>query len=300
MRRALGPVFVLAALGAVLLAAANAAEPARFDGSLAFRHIERLVAIGPRPAGSPGAERTRQYLVAELKRSSIETRVQPFDADTPHGRLRMANVIAVLPGRRPGVILIGGHYDTKWFRDIRFVGANDGGSSTALLLELARVLAGRSREFTYWITFLDGEEARETWGATDSLYGSRHLAAELARTKRLPRVVLIADMIGDRDLVIRREGYSTAWVTDLVWSAARRLRYQAHFGSELIAVEDDHVPFLKVGVPAALVIDFDYPPWHTAEDTIDKVSADSLTIVGEVLLDALPTIEERLSRDSAR
>jgi glutaminyl-peptide cyclotransferase len=299
MRRGLGVSLGVAALVAGLLGAAPA-EPVRFDGAAAFRHIERLVAIGPRPAGSRGAERTRQYLLTELKRSAIDTRVQPFEADTPHGRLRMANVIAVLPGRRPDVILVGGHYDTKWFRDIRFVGANDGGSSTALLLELARTLAARPREFTYWITFLDGEEARETWSASDSLYGSRHLAAQLARAKRLPRAALVADMIGDRDLAVRREGSSTAWVTDLIWSAARRLRYEAHFLSEPIAVEDDHVPFLQVGVPAALLIDFDYPPWHTAEDTIDKVSAESLTVVGEVLLDALPTIEERLTREGAR
>lgn len=288
----------LAVAGLALIAAATPAPAQeRFDGARALRHVERLVALGPRPSGSPAAERTREYITAELKRASVDTRVRPFDAATPHGVVKMANVIAVLPGRRPDVILIGGHYDTKHYKDVRFVGANDGGSSTALLLELARVLARRPREFTYWIAFFDGEEARETWTDRDSLYGSRHLAEELTRTGRLPRAVIVADMIGDRNLGIRREGHSTPWLTDLLWAAARRLRYDAHFLPETQVVEDDHVPFLRAGVPAALLIDFDFPPWHTADDTLDKVSADSLRIVGEVLLDALPTIEHRLTSE---
>jgi Zn-dependent M28 family amino/carboxypeptidase len=268
----------------------------RFDAARAFRHIEKLVAIGPRPAGSPAGARARQYIVDELKRMTVNTQVRVFDADTPHGRLKMANVIGVLPGRRSDIILIGGHYDTKWFRDFRFVGANDGGSSAALVLELARVLASSAHEYTYWLVFFDGEEARETWTATDSLYGSRKLADELARAKQLPRAMILVDMIGDRDLNIRREAMSTVWLTDALWAAARRLRYDAHFLPETLSVEDDHAPFLKLGVPAAVLIDFDYPPWHTADDTLDKVSAESLKIVGEVVLDALPKIEDTLSR----
>jgi Zn-dependent M28 family amino/carboxypeptidase len=207
----------------------------------------------------------------------------------------MANVIAVLPGRRPDTILVGGHYDTKWFREIPFVGANDGGSSAALLLELARRLAAGPREFSYRVVWFDGEEARESWTATDSLYGSRHMAAELARTGRLPRAVVIADMIGDRDLGIQRESMSTPWLTDLVWTTAGRLGHGRHFLATSMSVEDDHAPFLKLGVPATLLIDFDFPAWHTADDTLDKVSAKSLAVVGEVLLEALPAIERRLS-----
>jgi Zn-dependent M28 family amino/carboxypeptidase len=199
-----------------------------------------------------------------------------------------------VPGRRPDIILVGGHYDTKWFADIRFVGANDGGSSTGLLLELARALAARPRGFTYWVVFFDGEEARVTWTERDSLYGSRRLAERMARSGRLPRAVLVADMIGDRDLAIRREAHSAPWLTDLVWQAAARLGHGAHFRPETLVVEDDHVPFLRRGVPAALLIDFDYPPWHTAEDTLDKISARSLQVVGEVLLEALGDLEQRL------
>jgi len=270
-----------------------------FDGAAALRHVERLVAIGPRTAGSPEGARARAYIEAELRAAGVETRVLPFDAMTPHGRLPMANVIGVLPGKRPDVILIGGHYDTKVFREFRFVGANDGGSSTALLLQLAKELVKAPHEFTYWVTFFDGEEARGEWSSADSLYGSRHLAAELTRTGRLPRAVIVVDMIGDRDLNIRREGYSTPWLTDIVWSTARRLGHARHFLNDVTPVEDDHAPFLRAGVPAALLIDFDYPPWHTAQDTIDQVSAKSLAVVGEVVREALPAMEQALVRGAA-
>jgi glutaminyl-peptide cyclotransferase len=144
--------------------------------------------------------------------------------------------------------------------------------------------------------WFDGEEAFREWTPRDSLYGSRRMAAELEKSRSLPRAVIVADMIGDRDLAIRREAASTPWLTDAIWSSAARLGHAAHFVSEVLPVEDDHVPFLKMGVPAALLIDFDYPPWHTAEDTIDKVSARSLEIIGSVLLDALPAIEAALTR----
>jgi Zn-dependent M28 family amino/carboxypeptidase len=285
-------------LAVVLGLAATAPAQARreFDGAAALRHLEKLVAIGPRPAGSPEAAKARAYIEAELRASGVETRVMPFDAVTPQGRLPMANVIGILPGKRADVILIGGHYDTKWFPDFRFVGANDGGSSTALLLQLARELVKAPREFTYWITFFDGEEARVSWTATDSLYGSRHLATELTRTVRLPRAVIVVDMIGDRDLAIRKEGYSASWLTDVVWDTARRLGHGKHFLNDVMPVEDDHAPFLRAGVPSTLLIDFDYPPWHTAEDTLDKVSARSLAIVGEVVRESLPAVEQALVR----
>ena len=276
------------------MATIAASADARFEGAAAFRHLERLVAIGPRPAGSAGGARARDYITAELKRAGAEVRTDPFDADTPDGRVKMANVVGVVAGRRRDVILVGGHYDTKVFRELRFVGANDGGSSAALLLELARALAARPREYTYWIAFFDGEEARGAWTSTDSLYGSRRMAADLARRNELPRAVIVADMIGDRDLKIQREAASTPWLTDLVWDSARRAGESVHFLPEVRAVEDDHVPFLRAGVPATLLIDFDFPWWHTAEDTLDKVSARSLQVVGDVLLEALPALEERL------
>ena len=282
-----------------LLCLGAGAPPLRFDGGAAFRHVERLVAFGPRPAGSPALARAREYIVAELRRAGVEPTVQKFQAPTPDGTLSMANVIGVVPGRRDDVIMVAGHYDTKHFTEFVFVGANDGGSSAGLLLELAARLGRTRHEFTYWITFFDGEEARRTWTATDSLYGSRHMVAELRRTGRLHRLraLILADMIGDRDLNIRRESGSTEWLTDLVWASARRLGHERHFLSDAIPVEDDHAPFLREGVPATLLIDFDFPPWHTPEDTLVQISARSLQVVGEVVLDALPAVEAALLRE---
>jgi glutaminyl-peptide cyclotransferase len=289
---------VLAVLVLACAAVATAASPPVFDGAAAMRHIERLVALGPRPAGSEASARARAYIIGELKKVGVTGEARSFRAATPHGAIGMANVVAVLKGRRPDVIMIGGHYDTKLFSGFRFVGANDGGSSAALLIELARRLAAVPQEYTYWLVWFDGEEAVESWTEGDSLYGSRHLAAELRRTSRLPRAMVLVDMIGDRDLLIRREAASASWLTDIVWASAARLGYGAYFHSDTIPVEDDHVPFLRAGVPATLLIDFDYPPWHTVDDTVDKVSARSLAVVGEVLLDALPSVEHYLSRSS--
>ena len=301
MRRSLGAGFALAVLAAVVAAppAPRDAAPApAFDAGAAWRDVVRLVELGPRPAGSAALARARQYIVEELTRAGLQVRLASFEARTPDGPIAMANVIAVLPGRRRDVIMLGGHYDTKLFTDFRFVGANDGGSSAGLLLELARRLAGRRREFTYWVVFFDGEEARRDWSATDGIYGSRQLAAELRRAGEIRRLrsVIVVDMIGDANLDIRRESYSTPWLTDLVWASARRLGYGAYFRSDAIAVEDDHVPFLRARVPAVDVIDIDYPPWHTADDTLEQISPKSLGIVGEVILDTLPALETVLSR----
>jgi len=220
----------------------------------------------------------------------------------------MVNVIAEWRGRRPEVVALGGHYDTKVL-PVRFVGANDGGSSTALLLELGRALAARHRTapppWTRWLLFFDGEEAQEQWSPTDGLYGSRALVRALRASGELRRIraLIVADMIGDRDLAIRRESTSTAWLTDLVWATARELGYARHFLQERQPVEDDHTPFLDAGVAATLLIDFDYGGapgqnawWHTPEDTVDKLSADSLRVVGAVILAALPRIEAELAR----
>ena len=291
------PRLAALALAALALGATTTAVQPKFDGAAALQHVERLVAIGPRVAGTAGGQRARDYIVGELKKlGGVQVQLKPFEADTPHGRVKMANVVAVLPGRRPDVIMLAGHYDTKLFKEFRFVGANDGGSSTALLLELARRLAAGPRDYTYWLVWFDGEEARESWTERDSLYGSRRLAADLAKARQLPRAMILVDMIGDRDLDIRREAHSAGWLTDIVWEAAARLGYGRHFLREPLAVEDDHVPFLRLGVPATLLIDFNFPPWHTAADTLDKVSAQSLAVVGEVLLEALPSVEHYLSR----
>jgi Zn-dependent M28 family amino/carboxypeptidase len=210
----------------------------------------------------------------------------------------MVNLVATIPGARKERIVFAGHYDTKLYRQFRFVGASDGGSSAAFLLELARVLKARKNPLTIELLFLDGEEARlPDWHGTDNTYGSRHYVDLARRDGSLTtlKALLLVDMIGDRDLRMRRDTNSTPWLTDIVWREAKRLRLDDNFIADSTKIEDDHLPFLAAGVPAVDIIDLEYEPWHTAADTLDAVSARSLQVVGDVVLAALPGIEAHLT-----
>ena len=272
--------------------------PARFDSSRAYEHLRQLVAIGPRPAGSAAIEEARKYIKGQLMAMGLAATEQAFDARTPSGTIHMVNLRVTIPGGRRERILVTGHYDTKRERDFRFVGANDGGSSAAFLLEMARVLKGRKSAFTYELVFLDGEEAVFEWAGTDHTYGSQYYVdrARADGTLASIKANILVDMIADRDLRIRRDDNSTPWLTDMVWAAARSVKQSAHFLDEHTQVEDDHLPFMRAGVPSVDIIDLEYAPWHTAGDTIDAVSAGSLQVVGDVVLAALPAIEVRLAR----
>jgi Zn-dependent M28 family amino/carboxypeptidase len=214
--------------------------------------------------------------------------------------VKMINLRVQIPGTGPdaaGRLVIAGHYDTKLFKEFAFVGANDGGSSAAFLIELARVLKARRNALPIELLFLDGEEAVIQWQEDDHTYGSRYYvnAARKAGTLKDIRALILVDMIGDRDLRIKREANSTRWLTDAIWAAARQLK-KPQFVEEETPIEDDHIEFLEAGVQAVDIIDLDYPAWHTKGDTLDKVSADSLQVVADVLLAALPAIESRLAK----
>jgi Zn-dependent M28 family amino/carboxypeptidase len=276
---------------------ASTQAAAGFDAARAWEHLRAQVAIGPRVAGTPANAKTRQYIVNTLAASGIKAVEQHFDARTPMGPVKMANVIATLEGERRERIILASHFDTKRFTNFRFVGASDGASSTAALLELARLLKDRPRPFTIELLFFDGEEAFDEWDlATDSTYGSRHYvqAARSAKTLSSIKALILLDMIGDKDLNLRREENSTRWLTDVVWATARRLGHARRFLDETVVLEDDHLHFVRAGIPAVDIIDFDYHAWHTVEDTLENVSADSVKIVGDVVLAALPEIERRL------
>jgi Zn-dependent M28 family amino/carboxypeptidase len=271
-------------------APARAADPYAFNGGRAFEDLLHLVAFGPRPPGSKALGDSRQWIIGQLRKDGCLLKQDRFIASTPLGAIPMTNLIAELPGKQPDkIIIVAGHYDTKLEKDFRFVGANDGGSSAAFLLELARELRLTQHRLTYWLVFFDGEEAFKTWSDTDSLYGSRHLAAKLTQDGELSRIqaMILVDMIADADLDIRREQDSTPWLTDLIFRTAHRLGYSQYFLNSSTAVGDDHTPFVNAGVSAADIIDFDYGPdnryWHTAEDTPQHCSPLSLTIVGRVI-----------------
>jgi glutaminyl-peptide cyclotransferase len=270
-----------------------------FDSSKAWEHLRQQVSIGPRPSGSPGNIKNRDYIKAQMAAFGIKTTEQPFDGATPLGPVKMVNIIATIPGQRPDRIVLASHFDTKLFRDMRFVGASDGASSTAALIELGRVIKARGQlPFTIELLFLDGEEAVVEWQGTDNTYGSRYYvdAARKSGSLKSLRALILLDMIGDRNLTIRRESNSTRWLTDIVWGAAKKLGHRA-FMDEETTVDDDHIPFVKAGVPSLDIIDLDYPQWHTAEDTLDAVGARSLQVVGETVVAALPEIEARLLRN---
>jgi len=271
------------------------AATAGFSGERAFGDLRHLVDLGPRPPASPAHARAREYISRQLRAAGVELWDDSFVAATPVGNVPLTNIIGVVGGASSTVVIVGGHYDTARLEGVHFVGANDGGSSAAFLLEMARVLGSRRNRLTYWVVFFDGEEALKQWSAEDSLYGSRHLAGRLAREGTLNRVkaIILVDMVADRDLNILHELNSTPWLTDLVFSSARQLGYASSFSSGTFPVEDDHLPFLRNGVPAVDIIDL--TPFktyhHTARDTIDRCSPESLAVIGRVVLAMLARLE---------
>jgi Zn-dependent M28 family amino/carboxypeptidase len=302
----------LVALRAVLLASlclaptcapspAGQSPELAFDAQRAYRHLVAQVELGPRPAGSPGAEETRAYIERELAAHGIETRRESFTADTPLGPIAMANVVAELPcaaGEEAPIVLLATHYETKR-APFEFVGANDAASGTAVLLELARVLASRQNPVRYRLVFLDGEEAlRWSWEDPDNRYGSRHHAAELERSGLASRVeaCVLLDLVGDRDLRLTTDANSDERLREAFFGAARRAGLGRHVDGVREPVKDDHLSFMAVGIKSVDLIDLEYGPnnswWHTAQDTLDKVSAESLGVIGRIVLLGLPAVEE--------
>jgi hypothetical protein len=285
-------------------AAQSEAGP-RFDGQRAFAYLERTVAFGPRPAGSASLERLRQYLESELRTLGLEPQREAFRASTPIGELDFVNVYADVPGAAlPGgqqapLVVVAGHVDTKRL-PFEFVGANDAGSSTAVLLELARWLSAQPpRPVPYRLLFLDGEESvRPTWQDLDNTYGSRHHVERLRASGALATVgaCVLVDMVGDRDLSLTRELNSHPELLAIFFDAAGAIGLGRHVRGRARELYDDHQPFLDAGIPAVDLIDFEFggpdnPWWHTAEDTLEKCSAKSLEAIGAILVAGLPELE---------
>ena len=273
-----------------------------FDGDRAMQYVKDIVRFGPRPLGSAAHKKVEDYISAHLKGDQVEDDV--FTADTPVGKFPVHNIVAKYPGNKDGIIIIASHYDTNYpLRNTSFVGANDGGSSSGLLLELANQLRGKPRNgYSVWLVWDDAEEGilpdTEKPFLEDSLYGITHLAQKWESDGTLKKVkaFLLADMIGDADLNVDRDMNSTPWLLDVVGEAAKRLGYQSHFFARDNTVSDDHLPFLKRRVPSADLIDFTYgynlAYWHTPDDTIDKLSPRSLQIVGSVLLETVSILDK--------
>jgi glutaminyl-peptide cyclotransferase len=276
-----------------------------FNGERAMDHVKKQMEIGPRVPGSAELAKTRDYIINSLKSSGLVVRTDEFTAATPVGAKKMVNITAELPGESKDVIMIASHYDTKLFKDMTFVGANDPGASVGTLLELGRVLGASQQKpkLTYWLVFFDGEEAFcDNWddcgkpGAPDNTYGSRHYADQLRKNNEVgrARALILLDMMGYKDLELGRDTMSTRWLQDILWRTGRELGYGKYFVDRPEGVGgDDHEPFLRAGIDSVDLIQLNgYPYWHKANDTLDKVSTQSMKIVGDVIVASLPRIEQ--------
>ena len=280
-------------------APADSAPLPHIDAKRAFQYTREVTAFGPRYMGSENHKKLERYILDHLKGDQVED--DAFTADTVEGKFPVRNIIAKFPGKKDGILVILGHYDTNYpLRDTGYVGANDGGSSTAILLEYANQLRGSKRDgYSVWLVWTDGEEAVKNWSDTDSLYGTRHLAEKWEKDGTLKKIkaLMVMDMIGDADLDINRTTNGTPWLLDLIYAAAERGGYQSHFYATEGPIEDDHLPFVKRGVPSADVIDLDYGYnnvfHHTPQDTMDKLSPKSLEIVGDTILETIHMLDQR-------
>jgi len=267
-----------------------------FDGKRAYALVAKQVGFGPHPSGSPAIAKLQDFLQSELRGYGCTVDTDGFTADTPVGRLPMKNIVAKIPGEKSGIILLGTHYDTL-LTVPNFVGADDGGSSTALMLELARLLCPQRGKYAVWIAFFDGEEAMQQWSDTDSRYGSRQMAAKLALSGDLRKVkaFLLADIVGGRKAQFLRETSSTPDLINVFWNTAHKLGYTALFRDTTTSAEDDHDAFLQRGVPSVDVIgDFiNNGYWHTPQDSMDVISAKTLAAVGHVFLESIKELQSR-------
>src|SRR5271156_5077025 len=272
--------------------------PPAIDSARAMQFVKEIVALGPRPIGSAKHKKVEEYIISRLKGDAVEDDV--FTADTPEGKFPVRNIIAKFTGTHDGIIVIASHYDTNYpLRSTSYIGANDGASSSALLLEIANQLRGKKRDrYSIWLVWDDAEEAVKTWTDADSLYGIRHLAQKWQDDETIKKIkaFLLADMIGDADLNIDRDQNSTPWLEEVVYQAATRLGYQSHFFARDNQVIDDHIPFVQRGVPCADLIDFDYGYnnvfWHTPQDIVDRLSPKSLEIVGSTILETVGILDK--------
>jgi glutaminyl-peptide cyclotransferase len=273
------------------------------DTKRAWEYMREVTAFGPRYIGNENHKKLEHYILDHLKGDDVED--DAFIADTPEGKFPVRNILAKFPGTKDGIVVIFGHYDTNYpLRNTGYVGANDGGSSTAILLEFANQLRiasqGKKRDgYSVWLVWTDGEEAVKNWTDTDSVYGARHLAEKWEQDGTLKKIkaLIVMDMIGDADLDIIRNTKGAPWLLDLIYAAAERQGYQSHFYASEGPIEDDHIPFFNRGVPTADVIDLDYGYnnvfHHTPQDTMDKLSPKSLQISGDTVLEAVRMLDQR-------
>ena len=270
----------------------------RFNSQQAFAYTAEIAGFGERWPGSPGHAKTEALIHQVLQKDGARTEADDFSAKTPRGPIAVHNIIGkfnVTADPKQPIFILAGHYDTLFKKG--FIGANDGASSTAILLAFADALAGQKTKMQIWLVWTDLEEAINDFNDDDGLYGSRHLAQKLKADGIAPRVrgFFLLDMIGDKELGVGRETESARWLQDFIAEAAKQLGYTQYFFQYETDIIDDHIPFIKAGIPAVDVVDAEYGRMgdkfdsmgefhHANTDTMDKVSQHSLEVVGRTIL----------------
>jgi glutaminyl-peptide cyclotransferase len=267
-----------------------------FDQDNAMALVKRLVAFGPRSSGTATNLKQAEFIAVTAEKYGAVVLRQKFEQQTELGKLKFFNVEAVIRGERDDFVIIGSHFDTKKLPSgINFEGANDGASSTAALLEMIRAIkkSGEKPEYTLKFVFFDGEECISEYAQNDGLFGSKYYARRLREQKLVKkcRAVIILDMIGDKELRITLPANSDKNLRKMLLDAARRTGNEKYFSDFHFPILDDHTPFEKLGIPVIDIIDFEFGPgnsfWHTSEDNIQNISANSLKIVGQTVLNML-------------
>jgi Zn-dependent M28 family amino/carboxypeptidase len=274
----------------------------QFDGARAYRHVEKLVGFGPRPSGSAELERSATYIRTQLEEFGLVVEEQLFKALTPRGPMQFRNIVGKTrrqTGKPGSIIIVGSHFDTKWMTNVTFVGANDGGSSSGTLLEIARLAAAQP---DLWFVFFDGEECLVNYGAEDGFWGSKFFVEELkgrGQVKQIKAMILL-DMVGDANLNITMPANSDATLVQQVFEAARTCGYRDSFSYRQAEIFDDHTSFMVAGIPAVDLIDFEFGSapglndyWHTEKDSLDKISPRSMEIVGQTTLRLLSLLRNQ-------
>jgi len=289
----------LGLLGSPLLSCLNtSADLTLINGQNVMQHIKNIVSYGPHPAGSDAQKKVAQYLVQQMTSIGLKVHTHSFRPITPQGRLEMKNIWGVIKGDQDSVIILASHYDSKYFENFSFIGANDSGSSSGLLLELARILSETNpTNHSLWIVFFDGEESFHEWTRIDSLYGSREFVKMLKRNGNLEKIssLILLDMVGDKNLQLFQDLNSSKWLNRIIWNKASQMGHGKIFAKRgNVVAEDDHLPFAREGVPVVDIINLNYKYWHRKEDTLDKLSTYNLTAVGNVILSSLAEISQSL------
>ncbi len=264
------------------IAATASPSPLRFVGSRAMQDVDAQMAFGPRPTGSDASRKTADYIRTQLTHASWQVETQSFTYQDTQAQ----NIIA-RAGSGSDVFIFGAHYDTRRRADqdrasptLPVPGANDGASGVAVLLELARVIDLSKVKGQVWLVFFDAEDNGHLDG-WDWIAGSRYFVSQL---KTKPAYAIVVDMVGDADQNIYLDGNSDPTLRDHLWDLAAKLGYGEYFIPQMrYSMLDDHTPFMQSGIPGVDIIDFDYPFWHTTQDTADKLSPDSLERVGRLL-----------------